>query len=361
MRIVHLITSLATGGAETMLARLMEGRQDRRFVHHVVAIGSGGAPAERIRAAGVPVTLIELDPRRPNPFKLLRLWWVLRQLRPDLLQSWLYHADLLASCLRPWVGRPRLVWGLRCSDMDLSRYAVTTRWIVGQLARWSDRPDLVISNSAAGLAAHQALGWRPRRSRIIPNGVDTDIFHPDSVARARIRAELSIGDDVPLIGMVARFDPMKDHAGLLAAASQMDHRVHWLLAGRGVEAGAVAIPPILAGRVHLLGERSDVPALMAALDGLVVASAFGEGFPNVLIEAMACGVPCVATDTGDAAAILAGVGRVVPPGDPLALAAAIQSMLTALATDPVRDHVLAHYRLAQVVTAFEAAWAEVLE
>ena len=360
MRIVHLITSLATGGAETMLARLMEGRRDPRFQHHVVAIGGGGVPAERIRAVGVPVTLIGLDPRRPNPLKLLRLVSVLRRLQPDLMQSWLYHADRLVTALAPWVGRPRLVWGLRCSDMDLSRYAATTRWIVQQLARWSQRPDVVISNSAAGLAAHQALGWRPRRSLIIPNGVDTTIFHPDAVARARIRAELSIGDDVPLIGMVARFDPMKDHAGLLAAASRMDASVHWLLAGRGVGAAALPIPPVLAGRVHLLGERRDVPALMAALDGLVVASAFGEGFPNVLIEAMACNVPCVATDTGDAAAILAGVGRVVAPGDPSALAAAMTAMLAEPSDPGLRDHVLARYRLEQVVTAFETAWAEVL-
>jgi glycosyltransferase involved in cell wall biosynthesis len=336
LKVLHLVTGLERGGAETMLVKLAAGMDRARFAPFVVSLMDEGSLGGELRRAGVPLFSLGLRRGRPSFAAVLRLRRIIRQERPDLLQTWLYHADFLGMMAVAMTPALPLVWNLRCSDMDLARYSWQTR-AIRRLLAWSSaaRPDAVVVNSEAGRRYHAALGYRPRRWEMIPNGFDVERFRPDAAARARWRERLGVGTAQPLVGMVARVDPMKDHATFLAAAAELAERrpdAAFLLVGRGTE--DLAVPAALDGRLHALGERGDVAALLPALDLMVLPSAFGEGFPNVLGEAMACGVPCIASDVGDAAAILGETGAIVPPRDARALAA---SLLAWLDRDPAEQ------------------------
>ncbi len=352
VRVTHLITDLDVGGAERMLAKLVAGTDPARVRHAVISLLPPGSTAAEIAAAGCPVASLDMRRGRLAPGALIRLVGLLRADRPDVLQSWLYHADLMGTIAGRIARVPTIAWNLRCSDMDLSLYPRSTTLVVRALALLSRLPDVVIANSEAGRAAHKALGYRPRRWEIIPNGFDIGLFRPDLGARGSLRAELGLAPDTKLIGMLARFDPMKDHATFLAAAARLAHAnagVHFVLAGRGIEPANVALAgePALAGRLHLLGERADSARILAALDLATLSSAFGEGCPNVVGEAMACEVPCVATDVGDAARMIGETGRVVPPRDPAALAAAWAETLALSATDRAALGAAARSRIAE--------------
>jgi glycosyltransferase involved in cell wall biosynthesis len=239
----------------------------------------------------------------------------------------MYHADLM-GLISAWLTSPcRVVWNIRCSNIDMHYVSALNAGMIKLNARLSWMPTAVIVNSEAGRVHHKSLGYHPRRWAVIPNGFDLQQFKPDAHARQALRNELGIRDATPLIGLVARFDPQKDHSTFLRAAGILARRepsVHFVLAGAGVTAdngilSAVMAQEHLEGRVHLLGLRSDVARLTSALD-IASSSSLSEGFPNALGEAMACGVPCVVTDAGDSAPIVGETGIVVPPRNPGALA-----------------------------------------
>lgn len=322
IRVLHVIAGLESGGAETMLAALVAARPPG-LDQSVVAMVPGGAQAARIAAAGIPLATLGLRRGQIDPLALWRLARIVRARRPHVVQSWMYHADVATALALPLTGLRkslRLAWNLRCSDMAGQAYgwkfrAVRTAWL-----RLAPLADLLIANSRAGLDYHLGLGLKARATRLIPNGIDTDRFRPDPAARARLRQALGIAREANVVVHVARVDPMKDHATLLAAMERVPNAT-LLLVGKGTK--RLAAPP----RVLGLGERGDVPALLAASDLAVSSSAYGEGFSNALAEAMAAGLPAVATDVGDAREILGEVGQICPPRDPAALAQAIGSAL----------------------------------
>ena len=322
--ILHLITDLELGGAEMMLVKLLRGMDRSRYRNVVISLTGRGQLADPIEAAGVPVHCVEMKRGRVNFLKLPTLFRLVREIQPAILQTWLYHADLVGTAAAISGRRPRLIWNVRCSDMDLTHYAWTTRVTLKLLALISRLPEAIIVNSRVGQRFHEQIGYRARRWQMIPNGFDLDEFHPDSAAYIGLRDSLQLPHDKILIGMVARVDPMKDHATFLEAARQVALRHSdsaFVLVGKGVDRLASQVNALgLTGKVHLLGIRSDVATIMPALDIFSLTSAFGEGFPNVVGEAMACGVPCVVTDVGDAASLVGNGGRAVSPGDPSQLA-----------------------------------------
>ncbi len=334
--IVHLITDLELGGAETALVKLLAAHRHAPYTPVVVSMTGRGALGDAIEAEGVSLHSLDMRRSRIDLSGLFRLIGLLRRYRPEILQSWMYHADLLGLIAGRLMRVPRILWNVRCSNMDMSAYPRMSRRVVRLLARLSRQPEAIVVNSRAGQAWHQRLGYRPRRWVYIPNGFDTARFRPDPEARAAVRSELGIPPEAPLIGMLARIDPSKDHGGFLAAAARLSAQrpeAHFLLAGTGVSADN----PILAGaaalgaRMHLLGERRDAPRLIAALDIATLSSAFGEGFPNFVGEAMACAVPCVVTDVGDSRRIVGDCGLVVPPSDVEAL---VQAWARLIAVGP---------------------------
>ncbi len=373
MRIVHVISGLSTGGAEMMLFKLLS-RMDRgRFESTVVSLTDEGEMGPRIAALGVKVVTAEL--RRgalPTPAELRHLRGIVARERPHVVQTWMHHADLLGGVVARSVGGVAVVWGLRNSMTDLptigaSRYAVVRA--CAALSRVV--PDRIVSCSARGRAAHVRLGYDARRIDVIPNGFDLSQFRPDEAASGAVRAELGLAPGSLLVGAVGRYHPLKNYLGLLDAARAVQRSmsdVHFVLVGAEVdwenaELSARVRALGLEGRVQLLGRRTDIPRVMAAFDVFVLSSD-SEGFPNVVGEAMASGVPCVVTDAGDSADIVGDTGRVVPVGDMTGLAIELSAVLALPEAERralgmrALERVRARYEIGAVVRAYERLYEE---
>jgi glycosyltransferase involved in cell wall biosynthesis len=359
--ILHVITGLRQGGAERNLFNLVT-RSDRRRLRHIVApLHDGGYWLPKMQHAGVDVAPLGWNDVWDAPAAYWRLALLMRRVRPDLVQSWLYHADLAATLAMPFAPRARLLWTLRNSDVGASGRK-SWRGLTRILAACSRHPALIIANSERGLADHRALGYQPRRATVIANGVDTVAFAPSD--RIAARRALGLPPGGLIIGMAARFDPFKDHATFLAAAKLargQGFAGSFVLAGNGVTARE---PGLVAEGVTLLGPVADMPLFYAALDVATLSSSHGEGSPNTIAEAMACGIPVVATDVGDAARMLTSGGVVVRPRDPRALANAWLGLAgksdderAALGREG-RTHVCAGYSLKTMIAEYEAIYAE---
>ena len=371
MKILHVITCLDDGGAEASLYRLCSHDGENR--HVVVSLMDGGKYGPLLRAAGVDVHCLGMPRGQVTVRGLWRLWRLLHAERPTVVQTWMYHADLVGGVLARLAGVRAVCWGIRHSNLESGKSRRATIWVArldAVLSRWV--PAAIVCCAAQARDVHVRLGYAAEKFVIIPNGYDVGRFRPDAAARARLRAEWGVPDAVPLLGMVARFDPQKDHANLLAAcahlhASGTDFAA--VLVGTGCDAGNVALARQLAAagltqQMRLLGRRDDVPAVMAALD-VHVLSSLGEAFPNVLAEAMACGTPCVTTNVGDAAQIVGETGWAVPPRDAAALAEGIAAALEEWRERPdewavrrcaARERVAEHFGIERMVTAYRAVW-----
>lgn len=332
--VVHLITDLNVGGAERQLVELVKHSDRQLFRHVVVSMLDFGPLGAEAATAGVEVRTLGMRPGTPSLGGLISLVKLLRQVRPHILQCWMYHANLLGFLAGKLARVSRIFWGIRCSDLDFSVYSFLMRCVVVVGAWLSPFADRIVFNSEAGQKVHADWGYDLRKSVLIPNGFDLQIFRPNSEAGPSLRRELGLGEDTVLVGLIARFDPMKDHRTLLEAASlvvEQQPNVHFILAGNGVvrqnrELSSLIDKNRLNGNVHLLGVRQDIARLNAALDVACLCS-YGEGLSNAVGEAMACGVPCVVTDVGDSAHLVADTGRVVPPRNPEALATAWEELI----------------------------------
>lgn len=329
--VMLLLRSLDRGGAERQAVVLACGLKARGWQVSVACFYAGGALQADLDRAGVPVLDLAKRGRWDVVAFLLRLRRKLRQARP-IVYSWLPTPNLIAVLMKCCCPGLRVVWGVRSSNVDLSRYDWTQRlsfWLERRCAAWAD---VVIANSESGARLRVANGFPRATMRVVPNGIDTDKFHFDPEGRTRVRSEWHIPDATVLVGLVGRLDPMKDHRGFLRAAALLaarDRRWHFVCVGHGAaeykaELVALADASGLTDRVTWVAARDDMAAVYSALD-IAASSSYGEGFANVVAEAMACERPCVVTDVGDSAAIVGKIGSVVPPGQPLALADGIES------------------------------------
>ena len=331
--VLCLITCLGCGGAEMMMYKLLSRLDRRRFTAQVISlIDLGPTPlSKKIQALGFPIRYLEMHRGRPNPLAVVRLARWLRQDPPDVIQTWMYHADLV-GCLAAWLaGGIPVSWGIQNSDLNSDgseRLTSLTVRMCALLSRWlSDR---IVSCSEVSRQIHTALGYAAEKILVIPNGSDLETFRPDPVARESVRKELQIPEDAPVIGLVARFHPQKDHRTFVQAARLLHHDrpdVCFALCGLDVNwQNQVLVKWIeeagIGMRCYLLGQREDISRLTAAFDIATLSSSYGEAFPNIIGEAMSCGVPCVVTDVGDSALIVGQTGMVVPPRSPTALAEA---------------------------------------
>jgi glycosyltransferase involved in cell wall biosynthesis len=373
MRIAHVITDFETGGAQVMLRRLVMRLQADGVDNSVISLSAPSPRFDDLRPLGVDLHHLDMRSRFTSVGAFVRLRRRLAALRPDVVHTWLYHADLVGGLAAGLTGLAPVVWGIHHTAQQSERLKPMTRLVRrvnGVLSPFL--PARIVCCAHAAEASHRAIGYPRGKMMVIANGFDTEAFRPDLAARRAIRRELEVPADAPLVGLMARFHPQKDHHTFVRAAARLMRQIpdaHFVLAGRGVTRGNRALRRWIEvtgapRRFHVLGQRDDMPRLMAACDVVSMSSACGEGLPLVLGEAMACGVPCVATDVGDSALLVGETGRVVPPGDADALAAAWASLL-ALAPEArqrlgqrARDRVLARYQLASCVRAHLALYRQ---
>jgi glycosyltransferase involved in cell wall biosynthesis len=371
IRICHIITGLDAGGAERALVNVVSHLDPSRFRNEVVSLIEPGIFGRELHAAGIPLVSLGFQRSRPELSGFLKVIRHLRRSRPAILQTWMYHADLLGSFAHCFVPSARLLWNVRCSDIAGSPESSHLRWMTRLLARMSHRPDAVIVNSRRGRVFHEKIGYRPRRWIELPNGIDTQRFRPRFEQRKQLRSLLGIRTDGPVIGLVARYHPMKDHATFLQAARKFasDHPGACFVLcgtncdGRNENLNRMISQAGLSGRVILLGCRDDLETIYPAFDLATLSSAFGEGFPNVLTEAMACGIPCVATDVGACQEIIEGHGLIVPPRDPMALAQAWTSILAGPMeplTRQARARACEHYGIERICQLYESTYLDVV-
>jgi glycosyltransferase involved in cell wall biosynthesis len=371
LSVLHVITGVSMGGAEMMLFRLLARGDRGRFSPAVLSLLAPGAIGARISGMDVPLLSLGMRQERPLSPAMLRLIPIARSLRPSLLQGWMYHGNLAASGCALLSGRRiPVIWNVRHSIHDIAHENRLTRGFIRLGAALSSSTRAIIYNSRLSASQHEALGYDSDRTVVIPNGFDCQLFRPRPEMAQRLRQQTGIGPDRVIVGMVARNHPQKDPHNLIKATALLAKRgtdVHVVIVGTGFETtnaeimGAIAQAGV-ADRFSLLGERHDIPDIVAGLDVATLPSAWGEGFPNVLGEAMACGVPCVTTDIGDSAWIVGSAGLVVPPRDPEALADALGRMV-ALGCEGrrqlgavARARVIEHFEVDDIIGRYQALY-----
>ncbi|MDB0048181.1 glycosyltransferase [Burkholderiaceae bacterium] len=373
--VMHVITSLATGGAEVMLWKLIRSNDNKKFPSVVISLTDLGTLGQSIMDSGVPVHTLGMKRGKISFSSLLTLASLIKHTKPAIVLGWMYHGNIAALCARTLArSSARLVWNVRHTPYDLGSEKVLTSMLIRLSAPLSRYPDRVIYNSHVSLQRHCELGFNKRNSIMIPNGFDLQEFSASAEKRMRVMRELRIPDDAPVVGHIARFHPMKDHQGFLQSArliSQKFPDARFVLAGRDVSPANTQLVEWckasgLKDKVFLLGERADVSDLLSAIDILCLSSAWGEGFPNIIGEAMACGVPCVTTDVGDAGFIVGNIGQMVPKRDPVALAEASCAILSATPSErrvlgvAARQRIADNFSLIKVANTYQSVYMDVL-
>lgn len=334
-KVLWITTGLGSGGAEMMLAQLVNGLP--KLQHVVVSLTAGGK-----HATSLPnVHSLDMPAGRPTLSALWKIFRLLRREKPDVLMGWMYHGCLVASLAKLMrFKQAPLIWNIRQSLYDLKLEKRGSALVIRALARLSWLADRITYNSQLSARQHEAVGYAKSKTRLIANGFDAARWRPRTPVRG-------------LIGRFGRNAPMKDYATFIEAAKLIHARhpdTHFIIAGAGTH--TLDVPPF----IEVLGERHDLPSLTSSLNIAVSSSAFGEGFPNVVGEAMACAVPVVATDIGDTRWVMGEAGRLVPPRDPQALADACIGILESGVTqDPAaRERIEQHFSLANVLHQFES-------
>jgi len=373
MKFLHIITNLENGGAEGVLYRLCT--YDRNPSDHtVISLLGAGKYARLLEESQVQVYYLNLKFNGYIVRDFFRLIQLIKTLNPTIIQTWMYHADFIGG-LAAWVaGFPAIYWNIRNSNLDFKHSKLTTIIIAKCCALLSYFiPKKIICCSDVAKKNHISLGYQAKKITIISNGYDFSQFKPNVELRKRFRDDLGTQDTVA-IGMVARYDPQKDHAGLLEALRLVQDNKGYsfkaYLIGTGLTPQNTSLTTDLVTRqlgdsVTLLGPRSDISAVMNGLDIHVLSSSYGEAFPNVVAEAMACGTPCISTDVGDASLIIAGTGWVVPPNDPHALSLAIMEAMDEYLHTPEKwierkisaeKHVHFSYPIDKMIQRYYSVW-----
>jgi glycosyltransferase involved in cell wall biosynthesis len=372
--IVYVSTGLEGGGAEMMLYQLLSHLNLDRFQVSVVSLIEPGVLGAKFQAAGIPVYSIGMKRGLPTIPTLWRLVQTIRKLQPDLLQGWMYHGNLAAQMASFLLGNSiPVLWSIHASINPTILANPARKALIQAGSKLSRFPAQILFVSKTSQQCHEKMGYYAEKCLAIPNGFDTKLFSPNPAARAMVRQELGLTPETMVIASFARYHPVKDHPNFLHAAAKLHQDypdVHFLLAGENIDSSNDPLQQLiqslkLTERVHLLGARQDVPTLMAGVDMVTSASA-SEAFPMIVGEAMSCGVPCVVTDVGDSSWIVGDTGRVVPPQDAPALAAAWAKSIElgregrAALGDAARARIVEHFTLARIVDRYESLYKSVL-
>lgn len=335
LKVLHVIVGLNVGGAELMLKRLVESQiQLPGYEHGVISLTDLGVIGPQLISQGISVRCLGMKGLLGLPKAFFRLLAEMRNFRPDIVQTWMYHADFLGGLAARFAGIRNVVWGVRTTDLEKGGKSATR--LIRKLCAYMSGsvPTRIVCAAEASRKAHVAVGYNSQRMLVIPNGFDLSRLIASAEQRRALRASLSLSEDHLVIGSLGRFNPVKDQANFIAATAmlaELNPALRFLMVGRDLTPDNVALTELLDGtgcadRYILLGERGDAAICLSAMDIFCLHSKT-EGFPNVLGEAMAMGVPSVVTDVGDAALLLGGNGIVVPAQDAQALSLGLKQMI----------------------------------
>lgn len=374
MKIVHIITGLNNGGAEGVLYRLC--KFDTECEHVVISMMGEGKYGSLLKNAGITVHYLNMAQGAVSLLSLCKLHRLLLLHKPDAVQTWMYHADLIGGLVARIAGIKTIFWNVRHSTLAPGKSKRSTRWVAKICALLSGLvPKKIIYCAQEARRVHEELGYKMDRAEVIANGYSLSHYAIDDADRLAIRAELGVVDSHIVIGMVGRFDPQKDHYSLIKSVALLKEKASSLklvLVGKDLDASNIELNVDikkydLNESICLLGQRTDISAIMNGLDIHVLSSSFGEGFPNVLAEAMACGTPCVTTDLGDAAAIVGDTGWVVPPNNSQALAKAMFEAIVEKENQPAiwqarriasRARITDNFSLEKMCNSYVSVWKE---
>jgi glycosyltransferase involved in cell wall biosynthesis len=372
LKIIHVITSLNVGGAEQALERLLLTTPDAQYNTLVISLKNLGKIGEELQSRGFEVVALNMRSFLAFPVGIFRLYRIICQFQSDIVQTWLYHADLIGGVAAKIVGVKCIIWGIRTTELDSG--SKLTAWIRKLLARLSYViPAKIVCVAEASRKKHIALGYDASKMVVIGNGFELSQMHSTPELRAALRLSAGLSDSDVVIGTLGRLSQEKGQdvfvrsAGLIA---QEYPNVRFLMVGRGLEPVNETLMRWInatgfADRFVLMGERRDIAVVLSAMDIFCLPSR-SEGFPNVLGEAMAMGLPCVTTDVGDAGVLLGDTGILVQKDDYEALAVGLKQMLdmsqdekTALG-ERARLRVQNEFTMDRMRKKFEAVYAEIL-
>lgn len=367
--VLHIISGLGQGGAETVLYRLVTASSPQTR-HIVVSMSDAGVFGERLQQANIPVYCLHM-----KGFGLITGWLALRRLlkkiKPDVVQTWMYHADLLGGLAARSVGIKQVAWGIRNSGENLHHSSVKARAVAFLSAKLSGCiPNRIVACAENAARRHKQWGYNAAKMTVIPNGYDLKQWQPQPEQAALFRQQLGLAPDTALLVTVGRWNPLKDHPNLLSALARLKRTdTEWfcVLVGDGMESSNAELMRLISqqgleDKIALLGRRADIPTIMSAAD-IHVLSSKAEGFPNVVCEAMVSRALCVVTDVGDAARIVGEEGIVVAPRNAQALATGIEKALIVLKSadlehrlDTAAERVANRYSLETMVQNYEQLW-----
>ena len=366
--ILFITTGLNTGGAEIMLYNLIAAIDKTKYSPAVISLIPIGEVGKKLISLGAEVYSLNVPsgklPTVPALLKLIRL---ARKIKPSVIHGWMYHGNIAAQFVNGFLQRRTpVLWTIHHSLDSLGNEKKSTVRVIALGARLSQKPSSIIYVSSTGKKQHELLGYADKKSLVIPNAVDTDLFSPSTENRIMTRKELGLPDDIFLVGHIARYHPMKDHENFLQAVALIQNlhtSIAFVLAGTNVdhqnEDLKKKILELNIQNIKLLGERNDINKILPALDVLVVSSSHGEAFPVIILEAMSSGVLCVSTDVGDASKIIGENGKVVPTKNPEALAEAISEIIDLDAVqrkkmqENARREIIANYSLRHIANEYE--------
>lgn len=375
IRVAHIITGASSGGAQMMLYKLLGEINRSKYESIVISLKDKGMIGGQIEELGVQLMVLPIANREKLVPSIIKLIRVVRKLKPDVIQGWMYHGNIAASICGMFLPKKvPVVWNVRHSLYDISLEKKFTQLVIRIGAVLSKSTSKIIYNSYKSAQQHEGLGYASGSTVIIPNGFDCDRFKPSIASKHSIRKELGLSNKDILVGLIARYHPMKDHDNFFKAVkiiAENHNEVNFVLVGHEVENTNSSISDMLSlngikNKVFLLGERQDIDKITAGLDIAFSSSSYGEGFPNVVGEAMACGVPCVVTDVGDSALIVGDTGIVVPPRNPVAMAKACGRMIEAgmhereKLGEKARERVVTNYALDKIVCQYENLYESIV-
>lgn len=374
MKVLYITTGLYTGGAEVMLYQLLTRINREKFSPVVLSLMDNGTIGERIQSLGIPVHTIDMEPGKPTFIAAWKLIRTIKQIKPDIIQGWMYQGNMAAQFANLFnLKKIPVIWCIHHSINSLKSEKMLTQILI-KLGIWISKLNhKVVFVSQNSKKQHEALGYYPDNTCVIPNGFDTLHFQASQETKYKLRNELGLERDTFLIGLICRYHLMKDHANFLQAAALLSQKfphARFVLAGRDVDYSNQILLQLIrdleiSSKVYLLGERRDTSNIFSALDVLSVSSAYGEAFPLVIGEAMSCCIPCVVTNVGDSGWIVGNTGRVVEPRNPEALADAWQDLIAiglegrqALGK-AARERIINYFSLENVVDQYDKLYVEV--